>query len=593
MIFNPLTPILCNAQGFANTNKRVYLCSQNGVAMRKLIKVAIACVTVCMIVACHHNAEQKIRLADELVYTNPDSSLALLRQIDTSSLHSASSRAYYALMWTQSAYRANQFDLVSDSLVQAAYDYYSRHGNNREKLVRSMIYLGFNHETNNDSESAMLWYKTAESIADTTDYRNLGQINLRIGEAIGKHNHFLNNAELHRYEKALYYYNKVCDTLQIIYCLLGTGALYRNYGIDSAKHNLLKAYQLSKAINNKKLCARSLEFLSRGYLKDTLCELSKEVALHCINKYPNEERTIDAHYDAACAYALLGNNDSAMYYLNAASQQESDKNDVERSALRMFCMKIIAENQGDFLKSVQINEQREHLNDSLRESQVLHHILDIDYQESHKMTDSLLYEQKMKRGILFIVLVLIILAASFIIYLMKRHEQERVSMLMRHVEELANERESLQDSNDRIQQKGMTFNKRLTELLSAYHGLCGRIIDMSTSMPEKAFLKKFKEEISSFTQREEFLKELQKYIDEHNDNALEKLFKQHPNLSTKDRGLIILTAWQMRSANIAVCLDIPSENTIRGMRKRLSDKLSLPVPLADYLKEIIKNSPSL
>ncbi|MBR1475795.1 MAG: hypothetical protein IJ613_09545, partial [Muribaculaceae bacterium] len=399
--------------------------------------------------------------------------------------------------------------------------------------------------------------------------------------------------ELHRYEKALHYYNKVGDTLQIIYCLLGTGALYRNYGIDSAKHNLLEAYHLSKAINNTKLCARSLEFLSRGYLKDSLCETSKEIALHCINKYPNEERTIDAHYDAACAYALLGNNDSAMYYLNAASQQESDKNDVERSALRMFCMKIIAENQGDFLKSVQINEQREHLNDSLRESQVLHHILDIDYQESHKMTDSLLYEQKMKRGILFIVLVLIILAASFIIYLMKRHEQERVSMLMRHVEELANERESLQDSNDRIQQKGMTFNKRLTELLSAYHGLCGRIIDMSTSMPEKAFLKKFKEEISSFTQREEFLKELQKYIDEHNDNALEKLFKQHPNLSTKERGLIILTAWQMRSANIAVCLDIPSENTIRGMRKRLSDKLSLPVPLADYLKEIIKNSPSL
>lgn len=561
--------------------------------MRKLILVAFSWVLVCMTVACHHEAERNIRLADELVYTNPDSSLELLRQVDTASLRSPSSRAYFALMWTQSAYRTNQFDLVNDSLAQAAYDYYSLHGNEREKLVRSMIYLGFNHESHGDSESAMSWYKKAESIADTTDYRNLGQINLRIGEAIGKHNHFLNNAELHRYEMALYYYNKVGDTLQIIYSLLGTGALYRNYGIDSARHNLLEAYQLSKAINNKKLCARSLEFLSRGYLKDSLCEDSKELALYCINHYPDEERAIDAHYDAACAYALLGNNDSAMYYLNAASMHGADNNDVERSALRMFCLKIVAENQGDFKKSVQINEQREHLNDSLRESQVLHRILDIDYQESHKLTDSRLNEQKTKRSILLIVLAFIILIALWGVYLMKRREQEHVSKLMSHVEELANERESLLLTNDQIQSSSMMFNKRLSELLSAYHGLCGRIIDMSTSMPEKAFLKKFKEEVSSFTQRDEFLKELQKYIDQHNDNALEKLFKAHPDLNTKERGLIILTAWQMRSANIAICLDISSENTIRGMRKRLSEKLSLPIPLADYLREIIKNVPTL
>lgn len=560
--------------------------------MKRPIRVILAFVLACSLFACHDNAERVIRQADELVYTNPDSSLALLREVDTASLRSPSSRAYYALMWTQSAFRANQFDLVNDSLAQAAYDYYSLHGNDREKLVRSIIYLGFNHESHGDSESAMSWYKKAESIADTTDYRNLGQINLRIGEAIGKHNHFLNNAELHRYEMALYYYNKVGDTLQIIYSLLGTGALYRNYGIDSARHNLLEAYQLSKAINNKKLCARSLEFISRGYLKDSLCEDSKELALYCINHYPDEERSIDAYYDAACAYALLGNNDSAMYFLNAVSQYGAANNDVERAALRMFCLKIIAENQGDFKKSVQINEQREHLNDSLRESQVLHRILDIDYQESHKLTDSRLNEQKTKRSILLIVLAITVLMALWIVYLMKRREQERIRKLMSHVEELANERESLLLTNDQIQSSSMMFNKRLSELLSAYHGLCGRIIDMSTSMPEKAFLKKFKEEVSSFTQRDEFLKELQKYIDQHNDNALEELFKAHPVLNAKERGLVILTAWQMRSANIAICLDISSENTIRGMRKRLSDKLSLSEPLAEYLKKVIKNPPS-
>ena len=249
----------------------------------------------------------------------------------------------------------------------------------------------------------------------------------------------------------------------------------------------------------------------------------------------------------------------------------------------MFCLKTVAENEGDFQKSVQINNQREHLNDSLRESQVLHRILGIDYQESHKLTESRLSDQTAKRRILLIVLAILIFAGSLIIYWMRRHHQELIHTLVSQIEDLAKERQSLQLSNDQIQSSSLQLNKRLAELLTAYHGLCGRIIDMSTSMPEKAFFKKFKEEVSSFTQREEFLKELQKYIDEHNDNALEELFKAHPDLNTKERGLIILTAWQMRSANIAICLDISSENTIRGMRKRLSEKLSLPIPLAYVL----------
>ena len=137
----------------------------------------------------------------------------------------------------------------------------------------------------------------------------------------------------------------------------------------------------------------------------------------------------------------------------------------------------------------------------------------------------------------------------------------------------------------------MQLNQRLTELLTVYSGLCDRLIAMSNEFPEKDFYKQFLREVESFTERGELLAELQKYIDDNNDQAMTRFLKQHPDLDEKERGMIILSALGMRSSSIAVCLGLKNDGVVRSLRTRLAKRLQLDVPLTDYLTEIVKNRP--
>ena len=199
--------------------------------MKKYLILTIGIATALAVVSCHERNEELLGRADALVYTMPDSSLALLREVDTASLHDDATRAYYALLWTQTAYRTGQFELADDSLAHAALAYYQHHPEENEWLVRAMIYLGLHQEIHDQPEEAMSLYKQAEATVDTTDYRNLAQINYRIGQLMSNFN-AQNHEDLRRYEKALHYYRLVGDTLQLVYSLLGTGALQRDMGID-------------------------------------------------------------------------------------------------------------------------------------------------------------------------------------------------------------------------------------------------------------------------------------------------------------------------------------------------------------------------
>ena len=557
--------------------------------MKALIKMIVTLVVIYGLAACHDEAEWNIRLADELVYTHPDSSLTLLQQIDTTTLRSSSSRAYYALMWTQTAFRTNRLDLVNDSLAQAAYEYYNFHDNEREKLVRAMIYLGLQYQQKQDDDAALLWYKKAESTVATNDYRNQGQINLRIGKLFSKHNHFFNDEEMRRYQKALDCYKKVGDTIQIIYCLLGTGAMYRTFGIDSAQNNLILAYSLSKEINNKTLAARSLEYLARGYLKDSLHHIAKELSLLCIKQYPKEEQTIDAMFDASASYGLIGKNDSAQYFLDLAPLPDANE---ERSSMRLFCEKIIAQNQHNLQQFVTISEKRDFLNDSLRGNPTLQRLIDIDRRVSDNLSQQRIEEQTNLRHIVLAIFVLTVILGLHIGYYLKKREKERIALLKEQIAELTIDHANLEHTIEQMSSSGPQLNARLTELLSAYSGLCNSLIDMSTAMDERTFMKKFKKTVADFTERGELLHELQKYIDENNDNVLTKLFETYPEIKGRDRDIVILTALQMPSTNIEVCLGMaPKGSTLRVSRMRLAKKMGLTIPLVDYLKTIVKNRP--
>ena len=67
------------------------------------------------------------------------------------------------------------------------------------------MYKGAFDEVHDNPVEAIKWYKRAEDNADTTDYRNLAQINLRMGK-LYYDNYASNNLDLEKFKKAYKYY---------------------------------------------------------------------------------------------------------------------------------------------------------------------------------------------------------------------------------------------------------------------------------------------------------------------------------------------------------------------------------------------------
>ena len=103
--------------------------------------------------------DHRLTAADSLLHmNNPDSALQVLSAIDGTVLHSASERAYHALLLTQAQYRC-YVAINSDSTINVALNYYQRGRGEQEKLTRAYIYKGAVTEVLGAPEDAMRYYK--------------------------------------------------------------------------------------------------------------------------------------------------------------------------------------------------------------------------------------------------------------------------------------------------------------------------------------------------------------------------------------------------------------------------------------------------
>ena len=116
--------------------------------MKKLVYIFFVFLTLSAAVGCSHSVDKRLVLADTLMWTNSDSSLAILESINRDSLQGDENQAYYALLLTQAQFRCYG-NCTNDSLVNYALDHYSDN-HNREHFTRSLIYKGSYYEERNN-----------------------------------------------------------------------------------------------------------------------------------------------------------------------------------------------------------------------------------------------------------------------------------------------------------------------------------------------------------------------------------------------------------------------------------------------------------
>lgn len=118
-----------------------------------------------MLCSCCNNNNVS-RLLDEVesyINERPDSALQVLKSVQESEVKGSRLRARYSLLYVM-ALDKNYIDLVSDSLLRPALNYYGRKGTSSEKM-KSLFYQGVIQYNAKDYEQAIVTLSKAEKLA--------------------------------------------------------------------------------------------------------------------------------------------------------------------------------------------------------------------------------------------------------------------------------------------------------------------------------------------------------------------------------------------------------------------------------------------
>ena len=286
--------------------------------MKRLLVVIVALLVLGAVVpGCDgaHRYDSRLTAADSLMRDRPDSALKLLEALPPDSLVTEHDRAYRDLLLTQARYR-NYTKTTSDSTINNALAYYRAHPAEREKLTRAYIYKGTVMEELGYPDSAMLYYKQAESVASQDDYFNLGYVNMRIA-TLYQAQYSQDTTAITCNKKAIHYFHLTNDTDYLVSCYGDLGGIYGVKLPDSAEYYLKRAIKLAQLSNSpkqytyKSRLAGFYFYYNRDYRR--ILDLAMEVFHH--GKECSSETQF--YYYAIWSYIRLGLLDSAKYVFNA------------------------------------------------------------------------------------------------------------------------------------------------------------------------------------------------------------------------------------------------------------------------------------
>lgn len=216
--------------------------------------IAVVAIIVFVSSCASKEAKRIMDTADAVMWTRPDSALAVLESIDTLSLKAKAQRARYSLLYTMALDR-NHRDIPDLRIIKPAASYYERHGSNDDRM-KMYFYLGVAQYDTGDPESAIASYLRAKEYSFHSD--NLvfkGIISSSISDVYLWNN---NNSESILYcKEACDYFVQAKDSFRLWNT---TGLLANRYSNirDWAKADSLYSIFFSQPIRGTSIYARQL-----------------------------------------------------------------------------------------------------------------------------------------------------------------------------------------------------------------------------------------------------------------------------------------------------------------------------------------------
>ena len=216
--------------------------------------IAVVAIIVFVSSCASKEAKRIMDTADAVMWTRPDSALAVLESIDTLSLKTKAQRARYSLLYTMALDR-NHRDIPDLRIIKPAASYYERHGSNDDRM-KMYFYLGVAQYDTGDPEAAIASYLRAKEYSSRSD--NLvfrGIISSSISDVYLWNN---NNSESILYcKEACDYFVQAKDSFRLWNT---TGLLANRYSNirDWAKADSLYSIFFSQPIRDTSIYARQL-----------------------------------------------------------------------------------------------------------------------------------------------------------------------------------------------------------------------------------------------------------------------------------------------------------------------------------------------
>ena len=245
--------------------------------MKKTPTILILLFLLLAMIACNDPKPMTDALhrAEALMNEYPDSAWAILNAVSPDEMGQNSTRAHYALLYTQTQDK-NYIDEVNDSLITVAVDYYRNTDDTRHKFL-SYYYKGRVLANAENYLDATTCYMEAGQLADAEgdDYLE-GLLYAELGRIYRLFYDYPKSLEAH--QKAAECYERAGKIRDRNYMWLNQSSIYRNLNkYDECERMLRMALEVGKKENDRDLIELCLGRLVMSYVEQNRMKEAKEL----------------------------------------------------------------------------------------------------------------------------------------------------------------------------------------------------------------------------------------------------------------------------------------------------------------------------
>ena len=549
------------------------------------IIIPLVAVFSLLVVGCHHDSATMRELSriDSMVYHQQEKeALPLLQQMDTKPL-SKEERAYHAVLLSMAMYK-NYVPCTSDSAINEAVGYFKKSGDNL-KYLKALVAQGCVNEDMGNLEQAVNSYHQAEALPLAIDSSMIAYAKLRLGILYQSQVVGTNTIALQKYQEAMPIFKAIGDKHYELVCLTSIGGIYRNIDEkhDSAVICMKDAIRLALEQGDQYHAFANRYLLSEHYLvREHNYLLGKEYGLQAISADPAIIDHPRAHYRLVKCYMLLGQPDSALYYLQHAPQATATNDSI-------LYYELMSELEHQYWKNEEKSKnyiQRAHaMADSITINGLNHRLLEVEKEYDHQLAvlNQLRSESRLKEALLLAALLaLALMAVTSLVWRYKNQlkmRQNEVEMLKADLDGSLASLQQMQarlDSREQDDEGKARQSDELRAIINQQIDAVHQLMAWSYQYDSEKFAAKFREmmTVSGMGDDSNYWSHLQALVNELHDNVLVKAQEEAGGtLTDSELNLLALYCCGFSRTVIMVTMGYKSIGTVYNKKIQIAKKL--------------------